>query len=87
MRSASRCSAPARFRWFRRCSLERIRAVWRPIRPGAWLFPLGYLVYKATFPPRFLGLPLLLDGVVILFWFLQVTLLPDYPALSYPAWP
>jgi hypothetical protein len=52
---------------------------------GTWLFPLGYLVYKSGFLPKFLGVLLLLDGFAILFWFLQVFLLPAYPALSYPA--
>ena len=51
---------------------------------GTWLFPLGYLVYKSGFLPKFLGVLLLLDGVAVLFWFGQAILLPDYPALSYP---
>jgi Domain of unknown function (DUF4386) len=52
---------------------------------GTWLFPLGYLVYKSGFLPKFLGVLLLLDGFAILFWFLQALLLPTYPAISYPA--
>lgn len=52
---------------------------------GTWLFPLGYLVYKSSFLPKFLGVILMLDGVGVLIWFLQVLLLPDYPAISYPA--
>jgi len=51
---------------------------------GAWLFPLGYLVYKSGFLPRFLGVLLVLDGIAVLIWFLQALLLPDYPALRYP---
>ena len=51
---------------------------------GAWLFPLGYLVYKSGFLPRFLGVLLLLDGIAVLIWFLQALLLPDYPAIRYP---
>jgi hypothetical protein len=51
---------------------------------GAWLFPLGYLVYKSRFLPRFLGVLLLLDGIAVLIWFLQALLLPDYPAIRYP---
>ncbi len=51
---------------------------------GTWLFPLGYLVYKSGFLPRFLGVLLILDGVAVIFWFFQALLLPDYPALSYP---
>ena len=52
---------------------------------GAWLFPLGYLVYRSGFLPRFLGALLLLDGVGVLIWFCQALLLPDSPAISYPA--
>ena len=51
---------------------------------GTWLFPLGYLVYKSKCLPRFLGVLLLLDGIVVLIWFLQALLLPDYPAIRYP---
>ena len=51
---------------------------------GAWLFPLGYLVYKSGFLPRFLGVLLVLDGIAVLIWFLQALLLPDYPAIRYP---
>ena len=52
---------------------------------GTWLFPLGYLVYKSGFLPRFLGVLLMLDGVGVLIWFLQALLLPAHPAISYPA--
>lgn len=51
---------------------------------GTWLFPLGYLVYKSGYLPRFLGVLLVLDGIAVLTWFLQALLLPDYPALRYP---
>ncbi len=51
---------------------------------GTWLFPLGYLVYKSRFLPRFLGVLLMLDGIAVLIWFLQALLLPDYPAIHYP---
>jgi hypothetical protein len=51
---------------------------------GTWLFPLGYLVYKSKFLPRFLGILLMLDGIAVLIWFLQALLLPTYPAISYP---
>ena len=51
---------------------------------GTWLFPLGYLVYKSTFLPRFLGVLLMLDGVAELVWFLQALLWPAYPAIHYP---
>ena len=51
---------------------------------GTWLFPLGYLVYKSGFMPKFLGVLLILDGIAIVFWFFQAILLPGYPALSVP---
>jgi hypothetical protein len=51
---------------------------------GTWLFPLGYLVYKSKFLPRFLGVLLMVDGIAVLIWFLQALLLPAYPAISYP---
>ena len=51
---------------------------------GTWLFPLGYLVYKSRFLPRFLGILLMVDGVGVLIWFLQALLLPDDPAIRYP---
>ena len=51
---------------------------------GTWLFPLGYLVYKSRFLPRFLGILLVLDGIAVLIWFLQALLLPDYPEIRYP---
>jgi hypothetical protein len=51
---------------------------------GAWLFPLGYLVYKSGFLPRFLGVLLVLDGIAVLIWFVQALLLPDHPEIRYP---
>jgi len=51
---------------------------------ATWLFPLGYLVYKSGFLPRFLGVLLVLDGIAVMVWFLQALLLPDYPAIRYP---
>jgi Domain of unknown function (DUF4386) len=51
---------------------------------GTWLFPLGYLVYKSGFLPRFLGVLLVLDGFAVLVWFLQALLLPAYNAIHYP---
>jgi hypothetical protein len=51
---------------------------------GTWLFPLGYLVYRSGYLPRFLGILLLLDGIAVLIWFSQALLLPDYPAIRYP---
>jgi hypothetical protein len=51
---------------------------------GMWLFPLGYLVYKSGYLPRFLGVLLLLDGIAVLIWFFQALVLPDNPAIHTP---
>ena len=51
---------------------------------SAWLLPLGYLVYKSRFLPKFLGILLILDFFGNLSWFLQGFLLPDYGILAYP---
>ena len=51
---------------------------------GTWLFPLGYLVYKSKFLPRFLGILLMLDAIGVLIWFLQALLWPAYRAITYP---
>ena len=51
---------------------------------GTWLFPLGYLVYRSEFLPRFLGVLLVLDGIAVLVWFLQALILPEYPAIHLP---
>lgn len=53
---------------------------------SAWLFPLGWLVLRSGFLPRFLGWLLLLDGVGVIVWFLQALLVPDRPEISYPSW-
>ena len=41
---------------------------------------------KSGFLPRFRGVLLILDGFGVLIWFIQVLLLPTYPAISCPAW-
>jgi len=51
---------------------------------SVWLLPLGYLVYKSRFLPKFLGLLLILDFFGNMSWFLQVFLLPSYKILAYP---
>jgi len=65
-------------------SLFKLSFVTAQLFFGSWLFPLGYLVYKSGFLPKFLGVLLLLDGVAVVFWFFQALLLPEYPAISYP---
>ena len=49
---------------------------------GAWLFPLGYLVFKSGFLPRILGILLIIDGFAMLIWFFQFFFFPDYEAIS-----
>jgi hypothetical protein len=51
---------------------------------SVWLLPLGWLVYKSRFLPKFLGLLLILDFFGNMSWFLQGFLLPDYKILAYP---
>jgi hypothetical protein len=51
---------------------------------GAWLLPLGYLVYRSGFLPRPLGILLFIDFFGVLIWFLQYFLLPEADIISYP---
>jgi hypothetical protein len=50
---------------------------------GAWLFPLGYLVFKSGFLPRFLGVILMVHCVVWLMSALQFFLFPDFIDLTF----
>src|ERR1700681_139789 len=45
---------------------------------GLWLFPLGLLVYRSRFLPRFLGVWLILDGLAYVTLSLTGLLLPQY---------
>jgi hypothetical protein len=45
---------------------------------GLWLFPLGLLVYKSRFLPRFLGVWLVLAGIAWVILSLTGILLPQY---------
>lgn len=45
---------------------------------GAWLFPLGYLVFKSGFLPRFLGIILMVHCVVWLLSALQFFLFTSF---------
>jgi hypothetical protein len=45
---------------------------------GLWLFPLGLLVYKSRFLPRFLGVWLIFAGVAWVILSLTGLLLPEY---------
>ena len=51
---------------------------------GAWLLPLGYLVFKSGFLPRWLGILLMIDCAGVLLWFFQFFLLPGYEVITYP---
>lgn len=51
---------------------------------GIWLFPLGYLVFKSGFLPKFLGILLIADGFGLLIYVCQRFLLPGYEVISYP---
>jgi hypothetical protein len=54
---------------------------------GAWLFPLGYLVFRSGFLPQFLGVLLLLDGLSLMICFVQLCLFPGHEKLTYPLYP
>jgi len=50
---------------------------------GAWLFPLGYLVFKSGFLPKILGIVLMIHCVVWLTTSLQFFLFPGFAAITY----
>jgi len=50
---------------------------------GAWLFPLGYLVFKSGFLPRFLGVILMVHCVVWLMSALQFFLFPGLIEITF----
>jgi hypothetical protein len=54
---------------------------------GAWLFPLGYLVYKSGFLPKILGIVLMIHCVGWLMTFLQYFLFPSYSGITYVTYP
>ncbi len=54
---------------------------------GAWLFPLGYLIYQSGFLPRFLGILVLADCVCWLAYFFQYFLFPSFTVITYLSFP
>ena len=54
---------------------------------GAWLFPLGYLVYKSGFLPKILGIVMMIHFVGWLMTFLQFFLFPGFTAITYVTYP
>lgn len=54
---------------------------------GAWLFPLGYAVFKSGFLPRILGMVLMIHCVTWLMTSLQFFLFPGFTAITYVSWP
>ena len=54
---------------------------------GAWLFPLGYLIFKSGILPKILGMILMVHCVVWLMTFLQYFLFPGFTAITYVSYP
>lgn len=54
---------------------------------GAWLFPLGYLVFKSGFLPRILGIVLIIHCCTWLMTSLQFFLFPGFTAIAYVSYP
>jgi hypothetical protein len=50
---------------------------------GAWLLPLGYLVFKSGYLPKILGIILMIECLGWLMYPFQFFLFPDYEAISY----
>jgi hypothetical protein len=53
---------------------------------SAWLFPLGYLVFKSGFLPRILGIVLMIHCCTWLMTTLQFFLFPGFIAITYISW-
>jgi len=54
---------------------------------GAWLFPLGYLVFKSGFLPKILGIVLMAHCVTWLMTTFLFFLLPSFNAITYISYP
>ena len=51
---------------------------------GVWLFPLGYLVLKSGFLPKFLGVLLIADGICQFVYVCQRLIWPELATIAYP---
>lgn len=54
---------------------------------GAWLFPLGYVVFKSGFLPKVLGIVLMIHCCTWLMNSLQFFLFPGFTAIAYVSYP
>ena len=54
---------------------------------AAWLFPLGYLVFKSGFLPKILGIVMMIHFVGWLLTFLQFFLFPGFGVITYLTYP
>jgi len=54
---------------------------------GAWLFPLGYVIFKSGMLPKILGIVLMVHCAVWLMTFLQFFLFPGFGAITYVSYP
>ncbi len=54
---------------------------------GAWLFPLGYLVFKSGFLPKILGIVLMVHCFTWVSTFFQSFLFPGFTAITYVSYP
>jgi hypothetical protein len=54
---------------------------------GAWLFPLGYLVFKSGFLPKVLGIVLMVHCCTWLMTTFQFFLFPGFTAITYVSYP
>lgn len=54
---------------------------------GAWVFPLGYVVFKSGFLPRILGMILMIECFCWLAYFFQFFLFPSFSVITYLSFP
>ena len=54
---------------------------------GAWLFPLGYLVFKSGFLPKIFGILLMVHCFTWLSTFFQSFFFPGFTAITYVSYP